>query len=65
VTILATVAVCPLVGWGLSKTGFPPEHPRELIAMSCLQGALTLGTCAVIRAAGYYLAWPGRSIPSF
>ena len=58
IPLAATAVVCPLVGWAISKTGFPPEHPGELIAMTCLQGSLTLGICAVVRLAGYRLAWP-------
>lgn len=57
--ILATVVVAPLAGWLMARTGFPPEtHQRELIAMACLQGVLTLALCWVVRAAGYRLLWP-------
>lgn len=56
-TIAITAVVCPLVGWGMSFTGFPPDHPRELIAMTCVQGILTLGICSAVRAAGFHVAW--------
>lgn len=58
VVIPATV-VCPLAGWLISLTGFPPEeHKLALVAMACVQGALTIGACAVVRVAGYRLVWP-------
>ncbi len=57
--VIPAVVVCPLAGWLISLTGFPPEqHKVALIAMACIQGALTIGACAVVRVAGYRLVWP-------
>ncbi|MEX2173786.1 MAG: hypothetical protein WD872_05445 [Pirellulaceae bacterium] len=58
---VAVALVCPLAGWLISLTGFPPRQPVELIAMCCVQGLLTVGACAVARLAGYRLIGPGRS----
>jgi hypothetical protein len=58
VTLVQSAVLCPMVGWGLALTGFPPNDPAPLMAMTCLQGGITLGICAVIRVAGYHLAWP-------
>jgi hypothetical protein len=56
---LAGGIVCPLAGWLISLTGFPPANqPLELIAMSCVHGAITIAACAVVRVAGYRLVWP-------
>lgn len=63
--VVPAPVVCPLAGWLISLTGFPPEeHKLALIAMASVQGALTIGACAVVRVAGYRLVWPsmgGRS----
>jgi hypothetical protein len=63
--VLAGGITCPLAGWLISLTGFPPEQDKlALIAMSCVQGGLTIAACAVVRVAGYRLAWPtvGRGL---
>jgi hypothetical protein len=52
---LAMTIYCPLAGWLISLTGFPPPDVAELIVMSCLQGAITIAACAVARIAGYRL----------
>lgn len=57
--ILAGTVICPLAGYAISNTGFPPEHPTELIAMCYVQGLLTLAACGVVRVADYRLVWPG------
>jgi hypothetical protein len=57
--VIPAVVVCPLAGWLISFTGLPPEqHKVALIAMACIQGALTISACAVVRVAGYRLVWP-------
>jgi hypothetical protein len=56
---LAAAVVCPFAGWLISLTGFPPQNDKvALIAMCCIQGALTIAACAVVRVAGYRLVWP-------
>jgi hypothetical protein len=58
--VLAGALVCPVAGYVMSVTGFPPNDPAELIAMSYVQGLLTLAACAVVRLAGYRLVgYPG------
>jgi hypothetical protein len=57
--ILAASIVCPLAGLAIAQTGFPPNHPLQLIAMCCVQGALAVAACLVVRLAGYGLVWPG------
>ena len=57
--VFAGAVVCPLAGLAIAKTGFPPEeHPIQLVAMCCVQGALTIAACIVVRLAGYRLVWP-------
>jgi hypothetical protein len=57
--VLAAAVVCPLAGLAIAQTGFPPEeHAGQLVAMCCVQGALTVAACAVVRLAGYRLVWP-------
>ncbi len=57
-SIVAGALVCPLAGYAISNTGFPPNHPVELIAMCYAQGLLTIAACGVVRVAGYRLVWP-------
>ena len=57
--ILVGAGLCPLVGWVIGWTGFPPENqPVELIVMCLVQGLLTITVAIVFRQAGYRLKWP-------
>jgi hypothetical protein len=56
--VIAGSIVCPLAGYGIAFTDFPPRHPTELIVMCCVQGALTIAACSVVKVAGYRLVWP-------
>lgn len=59
--ILAGAGLCPLVGWVIGWTGFPPENqPVELIVMCLVQGLLTIVVAINFRQAGYRLRWPRR-----
>jgi hypothetical protein len=57
--VLAGVVLCPLVGWLSALTGFPPHDPLPLVGLCCVEGAVLLAVCFVVRAAGYELAWHG------
>jgi hypothetical protein len=58
VTLIAILTLCPATGIVLAFTGFPPEHPVELVAMCLVQGAVIFAACLVTRVAGYRLAGP-------
>ena len=51
-------AYCPLAGWLLSRTGFPPPDVGGLIAMCYVAAAVTIAAAAVFRIAGFRLVWP-------
>lgn len=58
--VLAAVVVCPLAGWLIDLTGFPPPNQIGLlIALTSVQGVLTLGMAEILRLAGQRLHLPG------
>jgi hypothetical protein len=64
--VLAAIVVCPLSGYLIDLTGFPPRNQIALlIGLTTVQGVLTLGMAAVVRLAGQRLQVPAwRIYPS-
>jgi hypothetical protein len=56
---VGAIVVCPLAAYLIERTGFPPANQTALlIAMTTVQGVLTLGIAAILRLAGLRLHLP-------
>lgn len=57
--VLGALVVCPIAALLIERTGFPPANQTAmLIAMTTVQGVLTLGIAAILRLAGLRLNLP-------